>query len=145
MIRFSDNVRRAVLVGALALALAVLGFDRYAAYMHVPGPEATRVVIYTTEWCTYCERLRQRLIASQVAYTEYDVEQSFQGQLGMWALHARGVPVAVIGPRVVRGYDVDKIESALQALGHDLRPPSPAPPSAREVHREPQRERRARE
>lgn len=105
------QVRRVLLSGAL---------DRYAAYTHVPVPEATAVVIYITAWCPYCKTLRERLTANAVPYTEYDVEKSLQGQIGFWALRARGVPVTVVGSKVVYGYRVREIEPALKALGHSL-------------------------
>jgi len=114
---------RARLLGvALVLALVLLGFDRYAAYAHRPGPDSTQIVLYTTAWCGYCERLREGLRASNVPYREYDVEKTLQGSLGMWALRGRGVPVSAIGPEVVHGYQVAKIERALRALGHAFTP-----------------------
>lgn len=124
------QVRTGLLGVALALALILLGLDRYAAYAHRPTPESVRVAIYTTGWCGYCARLRQDLRASNIPYIEYDVEKTLQGQLGMWALRGRGVPVSAIGPEVVYGYQVQKIETALRALGHTFRPaPGSTPPS----------------
>ena len=109
---------RASLLGvALFLALFLLGLDRYAAYAHRPDADSTAIVLYTTTWCGYCERLRQDLRASGIAFTEYDVERSLDGWLGMWALRGRGVPVSVIGTQVVYGYQVPKIDAALRALG----------------------------
>lgn len=116
------RTRKSLLLFALFLALALLAIDRYAAYMHRPAEDATRVVIYTTEWCPYCAQLRQDLAASKVPYTEYDVEKSLQGQLGMWALHRRGVPVSAIGSKVVYGYQVDRIAPALGDLGYTYSP-----------------------
>lgn len=115
------RIRRILLFAALFLAVTLFGIDRYAAYAYRPHPDSTRVAIYTTQWCPYCKRLRADLAVSGVAYTEYDVEQSLQGALGFWALRARGVPVSVIGPKVVYGYRVDRIESALHALGYSYR------------------------
>ncbi len=114
---------RASLLGiALFLALVLLGLDRYAAYAHRPDADSTRIVLYTTAWCGYCERLRQDLRASGIAFTEHDVEKSLNGALGMWALRGRGVPVSAIGPQVVHGYQAAKIEAALRALGHTYLP-----------------------
>jgi len=50
-------------------------------------------VLYTTAWCGYCERLRQDLRAS-----------------------------GILGPQVVNGYQVAKIEAALRAPGHTYLP-----------------------
>jgi glutaredoxin len=116
------TIRRGLLVFALALTALLFGVDRYAAHAHRPTAESARVVLYTTVWCPYCATLRADLSASAVAYVDHDVEHSLQGMLGWWTLRARGVPVAVIGPSVVHGYDVEKIALALKHLGHTYRP-----------------------
>jgi len=123
-------VRRALLSAALSMALALFVVDRYALYTHRPSADATRVVIYTTAWCPYCARLRADLSASGVQYVEYDVEKSMQGALGFWALRGRGVPISAIGPKVVYGYRVEQIQSALLALGHSYRSASSSVPRA---------------
>jgi len=112
------RTRKGLLVFALSLAIALLAIDRYAAYMHRPAKNATQVVIYTTTWCPYCKQLREDLAASKVPYVEYDVEKSLQGQLGMWALRGRGVPVSAVGSQVVYGYRVDQIADGLRNLGY---------------------------
>lgn len=116
------QVQRVLLAVAAALALGLLALDRYAAAVHRPTPGATAVVLYTTAGCPYCARLRADLHASGVAFTEHDVERSLQGQLGMWALRGRAVPVAVVGERVIYGYRADQLASALKAIGHTYRP-----------------------
>jgi len=132
-----DTTRRNLLWVAAALALLLLGLDRYAAWAHRPDADDTAVVIYTTAWCPYCARLRAALDANAVPYVEHDVEKSLQGQLGFWALRGRGVPVSVIGPKVVYGYDMGRISRALSESGYiftpvppKLAPIAPAPGSA---------------
>ena len=115
-------IRRILLGIALFLTLVLLGLDRYAAMVHRPSPTSTRVAIYTTARCPYCERLRRDLKASGVPYQEYDVEKTLQGQMGFWALHARGVPVSVIGPAIIYGYRVEEIQEAVRNLGYQYRP-----------------------
>jgi mycoredoxin len=126
-----DQIRRALLWIAAGLALLLYGLDRYAAWAHRPGANDTAVVIYTTAWCPYCARLRTALAANAVPYVEHDVEKSLQGQMGFWALRGRGVPVSVIGPTVVYGYDVGRIGQALGALGYAFAP-GPGEPAHRE-------------
>ncbi len=115
-------IRRILLASGLFLALGLLGLDRYAALVHRPSKISTKIVIYTTRLCPYCERLRRGLAVSAIPYLEHDVERSLQGQLGFWALHAKGVPVSVIGPEVVYGYQVEEIQKALGGLGYQYRP-----------------------
>jgi mycoredoxin len=108
---------RLLLFIALPAALALLALDRYAAYVHVPAADSTQVVLYTTDWCGYCARLRRDLAQSNIPYVEHDVEKSLQGQLGYWALRGTGVPVAAIGPTVVHGYSVERMTTAMQTIG----------------------------
>ena len=115
-------IRRILLGIALFLALALLGLDKYAAMVHRPSKTSTRIVIYTTKRCPYCEKLRRDLAASGITYREYDVEKSLQGQLGFWTLGARGVPVSAIGPRIIYGYRVEEIQEALRDLGYQFKP-----------------------
>lgn len=113
---------RALLLVTLALSLTLFGLDRYAANAHRPQPGSKQIVIYTTTWCGYCKALRSALVANKVPFTEHDVELSFEGQLGFWTLRARGVPVSVVGPQVIHGYQMEKIQTALEKLDHPFDP-----------------------
>jgi glutaredoxin len=112
------RIRASALGLALGLALILLGLDRYAAAMYRPGPHATQIVLYTTTWCGYCAALRTQLTATNVPFIEHDVENTLAGGLGFWTLRARGVPVSVVGPHVVFGYQEPALESALAELGY---------------------------
>ncbi|OGP95276.1 MAG: hypothetical protein A2157_13850 [Deltaproteobacteria bacterium RBG_16_47_11] len=115
-------IRRILLGSALFLALLRLGMDRCAALVHRPSKTSTKIVSYTTERCPYCKKLRRDLAASAISYKDYDVEKTLQGQLGFWALRARGIPVSVIGPKIVYGYRIEEIQKALADLGYPYRP-----------------------
>lgn len=117
-----NRSRRYALIAAAALTLLLLGLDRYAALAHRPGADSKTVVIYTTAWCPYCAKLRTSLAAGGIPYVEHDVEKSLQGQLGFWTLRGRGVPVSVIGAKIVYGYDVARITLALRDLGYTFVP-----------------------
>lgn len=117
-----ERTRKFALYTAAALALLLVGLDRFAALMHRPDEDSTAVVIYTTAWCPYCARLRSALATSDIPFTEHDVEKSLTGQMGYWTLRGRGVPVSVIGAEVVYGYDLPRLARALNALGHDFLP-----------------------
>lgn len=125
------QLQKVLLAVALALALGLLALDRYAVAVHRPQPGATAVTLYTTEWCPYCAQLRADLRASGVTYTEHDVERSLHGQLGMWALRGRAVPVTVVGENVIYGYRADLLALALKNLGHTYRPASIATGSSK--------------
>lgn len=115
-----DRFGRIVLNLVLSLAVSLLLLDRAAAWLHRPAPESTAVVLYTTEWCPYCRSLRLYLDAYGIPYKDHNVEKSLSGIMGFWTLRGRGVPVSVIGPEVVYGYDLEKINCSLAALGYEV-------------------------
>jgi glutaredoxin len=119
-----DIARRSALYLALVLALVLLVLDRSAAWLHRPSGDSTAIVIYTTAWCAYCAALRAHLDARDIPYTDHDVETTLQGGMGWWTLRGRGVPVSVIGPEIVHGFDLPAIDRALIALGY---PPADDP------------------
>ena len=113
-------MKQRVLFALLLTMVILLAFDRVAAFIHKPTNDSKEVFIYTTQWCPYCDSLRIHLNTHSISYTEYDIENSISGIAGYWALQARGVPVSVIGPTVVYGYDIDKINQSLENIGFDL-------------------------
>jgi len=114
------SYRRIALYVALLLATSLLIVDRTAAYIHRPDPASKAVTIYTADWCPFCRKLRALLDKHAIPYTEYDVEHSLQGGLGFWALRGTGVPVSVIGPDIIYGFDIGKIETSLAELGYPV-------------------------
>jgi len=108
------------LIFLLLFAVALFSIDRVAAYLYLPKQGSDKVVIYSTSWCPYCKALRNTLNQYNIPFTEHDTEKSLQGFLGFWALRGRGVPVSVIGERVVYGYDGQAITDALVDAGYEI-------------------------
>jgi len=64
------------------------------------------VVMYTTNWCPYCERARQLLAAKNVTIEEIDVESSAEKRAEMHNRSGRrSVPQIFIGDHHVGGSD----------------------------------------
>jgi len=108
------------LYGALLIALTLLALDRTAAYLHLPKENSTAVVIYTTQWCPYCNALHNVLRQHNIPFKEYDTEKSIQGIMGFWALRGRRVPVSMIGEEIIYGYDGQKVTDALVDAGYEI-------------------------
>jgi hypothetical protein len=53
---------------------------------------------------------------NKIPYKEYDSEKSIVGITSMWTISARGVPILVIGSKMVYGYDTDTINQSLIEL-----------------------------
>ena len=119
-----STYRQRALYAALLFAVALLVLDRSAAYLFLPGKDATQVIIYTTESCSYCKKLRAYLDDRQIPYTDYNIYKTVSGIMGFWILRGRGVPVSTIGPDTIHGYDIKKIQESLTKLGYkaDHRP-----------------------
>ena len=120
-----------VLKKCLLVLLVVVAYQNWGKIERVFNPSQmvseqlrnnARVVLYATDWCGYCKALRSALVANKIPFTEHDVEQSFEGQLGFWTLRARGVPVSVVGPQVIHGYQMEKLQDALEKLDHPFDP-----------------------
>jgi glutaredoxin len=73
-----------------------------------------KVELYTTTWCGWCSKARAWFQGKGIAYTDHDIEAdpaALERRLGMGG--GQGVPVAVIGGTVVRGFAPAQYEAAL--------------------------------
>jgi glutaredoxin len=79
-----------------------------------------RVVLFSTSWCNYCAQARQYLEKAKIGYAELDVEQNIDAMhFHAKVLRADGVPVIVMGNRVVFGYDELELRAASGEVGHE--------------------------
>jgi glutaredoxin 3 len=67
---------------------------------------APAVVMYSTGWCPYCQRVRKLLEKKGVAFTEIDIESAPEKRAEMQARSGRrSVPQIFIGDTHVGGSD----------------------------------------
>jgi glutaredoxin 3 len=67
---------------------------------------APAIVMYTTDWCPYCERARQLLTRKGAEFAEINVESAPEKRAEMQARSGqRSVPQIFIGERHVGGSD----------------------------------------
>jgi glutaredoxin len=72
------------------------------------GPGLT---MYSTSWCGYCKRARAYFGQKNIRYTEVDVEKSPEGNKRFKELGGKGVPLIVMGSKVMRGFSVERFEA----------------------------------
>ena len=115
--------RRPVHPSVLALlACALLLFVRDRALHALDDPRrgnpADHVIVYGTDWCPVCARLRECLQREKVPFEDKDVDRSARAQAEWAELDGSGVPVTVVGQRVLHGLDPDALRTALAEAGY---------------------------
>ncbi len=111
---------RKLLFILMIAAIVLFSIDRLAAHLYAPKEDFNAVIIYTTQWCPYCEALRSTLNQYQIPFIKRDTEKSLDGFAGYWALRGHGVPISIIGSEVIHGYDGQIITDALVGAGYEI-------------------------
>ncbi|PPT91075.1 NrdH-redoxin [Xanthomonas theicola] len=75
------------------------------------------IVMLAADWCGYCRRQQADFARARVRYRVLDVEQE-HGRRAAAALGREGVPITVIGQRVIDGYDTAALDAHLLRLGY---------------------------
>lgn len=76
-----------------------------------PPPEPDRITMYSTDWCPHCKNARNYFNARGLRFTEYNVETSEAGRKEYEALGGKGVPVILVGTKVMRGFSAKAFEA----------------------------------
>lgn len=107
----------------ISLVLAFLGL-LYGGYSFSQKMEMRRVedspvaaaektvVVYSAVGCGYCDKYKKLLDEKKIPYEEYDIKKSDKGKQDFKELRGVGVPIVVVGDKMLQGYD----EKALLAL-----------------------------
>jgi len=75
----------------------------------------TKVIIYSTPVCHFCQAAKEFFKENKVEYTEYDVAADAPKREEMIEMTGQmGVPVIRIGDDVVIGFDEDKVKELLK-------------------------------
>jgi mycoredoxin len=72
------------------------------------------VVLYATEWCGYCKKTRSFFNENNIAFVEFDIENSSEGRAQYDQLHGSGIPLVMIKGELIRGYDPSAMKKLLQ-------------------------------
>ena len=81
----------------------------------VADTRSQAVTMYATDWCGVCRRARAYFAANGIAYTEIDVEKSEAGRREFEQHGGRGVPLIVMGGKVMRGFSPEGFERMRKA------------------------------
>ncbi len=75
-----------------------------------------RVVVYGTETCPYCKKIRAHLEERKIAYQFVDVSVFGSGQSDYEVLRGRGYPLIYVGYRRIDGYNEAAVDRAVKEL-----------------------------
>ncbi|MCR9094900.1 MAG: glutaredoxin family protein [bacterium] len=115
------STRGIVLQLAFCVALAILVVDQVASSLYWPAEDADEILVVSSERCPWSRAARQRLDAHGVDYRVIDAREDWlETGLAGWAYQSLSVPIVVVGPEVIQGYDERRIDAALARLGHGL-------------------------
>lgn len=76
---------------------------------------AKPVVLLSASWCGYCRKLRADLKQWNVAFAEYDVEDSRKGSRAYGLLRGSGVPILLVNEKPIHGYMPQRAHELLAA------------------------------
>ena len=77
-------------------------------------PTEPKVTVFVTSWCPYCKELEGYLLSNGITYTRYDIERDPRGAMLHQQLGGGGVPVIVVGTKVMRGFDESELNGLLK-------------------------------
>ena len=115
-IRFSDSPPAGIKVQKVQ---ADSGGPKTEAAPETPGgapkaeKRAVKVIMYMTDWCSYCRKARVYLQSLNVDLVEYNVEKNREKAAEFKAKGGSGVPLIDVEGTVIKGYNQDSIKSAV--------------------------------
>jgi mycoredoxin len=74
------------------------------------------VILYSTDWCPYCVKARNFFRNANIPFTEHDIEKSPEHNRNYESYGLSGVPLIIIGPTVVQGYEPKALRAAIEEL-----------------------------
>ena len=108
-----------VAVGAIALGAGVWFGQPIWTTQSSPGvaimagTAQPKVVLYGTDWCPYCAKTRIFFAVHGIQYIDLDVEKSREAGERYRELSGKGVPVILVGDRVITGFDEESLLSLI--------------------------------
>lgn len=69
------------------------------------------VTMFSTAWCGYCKQARAYFRSKGIPFTDIDVEKSDDGRRRYKELGGTGVPVILVGSRMMQGFSADAFEA----------------------------------
>ncbi|MCS7134902.1 MAG: glutaredoxin family protein [Candidatus Aenigmarchaeota archaeon] len=73
------------------------------------------VILYSAEWCPWCQMTKKFLIENKIKFKEVNVDKSPEAVVELIEKTGQmGIPVTVVDGKPIIGYDVQKLKEALK-------------------------------
>ena len=73
-------------------------------YQQSQSNVGNQVIMYSTEWCSYCKKARKYFAKRGIDYKEYDIEKDSRAMREYKKIGGRGVPVILVGDKRMNGF-----------------------------------------
>ena len=73
-----------------------------------------KVIVYSTKTCPWCKKTKEFLKQNKIPFTDKDVGNKKNANEMIKKSGQYGVPVTIIGKKIIVGYDVEEIKKALE-------------------------------
>ena len=107
----------------LPITVALAIYVQWQKTRHDPRRQASNeVTVIVGRTCPFSRELERALQAAGIAYLRLDIDDGDADGPARWAfytLHARGIPVTVIGSEVIYGLRTGAVRNSLASAGHD--------------------------
>lgn len=102
------------------LAAILFGLFKLVSIEKAPPPSsavaapAGEVWMFSRDSCGYCKKLKNFFSENGISYTELNLDTDSNAQEMFATLEAPGVPVTLVGKKVIIGYNPDEISKAIK-------------------------------
>jgi glutaredoxin len=107
----------------LPLAVVLSGYIQWQKIRHDPRRQpAGQVTLIVGQVCPFSRELERAMQAAGISYRRLDIDDGDADGPARWAyytLHARGIPVTIVGDQVVYGLRTGAIRAELDHAGID--------------------------
>jgi len=75
-----------------------------------------KVIVYSTDWCPWCHKLKGWLKENGIGFEDRNIEknEAFAAEMLKKTDGDEGVPVADINGKIIKGFDVPELKKALK-------------------------------
>ncbi len=112
-----------ILIGAASGYAAMIAYERLKSpfregdYTNYLSESNVKVILYRIKTCQFCNQTRDYLKKKNIPYADLDVDTSEKARQDFKQLKGDGVPLVLIGDRLIEGFNPLAFDDALNKAG----------------------------